>query len=78
MSSLNPIKLMKLKGTWERFQSDHPQFTPFLQAVGTRGLQEGAVLELSVTDPAGQPLRYRMTVTAQDMELFRELQDMTK
>ncbi len=78
MSPLNPMKLMKMKGAWERFQADHPQFAPFLQAACSRGLQEGAVLEIAVTDPAGQPLRYRMTVTAQDMELFRELQDMGK
>lgn len=78
MSSVNPMKLLKLKGAWERFQTAHPQLTPFLQAVGSRGLQEGTVLDLSVTAPDGQPLRYRMTVTAQDMELFSELQDMAK
>lgn len=75
---MNPLKLMKLKAAWETFQTSHPQFVSFLQAVYPGGVQVGAVLDISVTPPNSKPLRYHMTVNEQDMALFREMQELTK
>lgn len=75
---MNPLKLMKLKGAWETFQTNHPQFLTFLQAVYPNGVKVGSVLDISITAPDGKPLRYRMTVSEQDMALFREMQELTK
>lgn len=75
---LNPMKLMKLKGAWDAFNKDHPQFQSFLSAVYPSHLQEGSVLEITATPQSGKPLRYRMTVTERDMALFTELQDLER
>ncbi len=75
---LNPMKLMKMKDSWETFTRNHPQFPAFLQAVYPNGVQAGTVLEIGVTPPDGKPLRYRMTVTQEDMELFAGLSELTK
>lgn len=75
---LNPMKLMKLKGAFESFNKDHPQFQSFIDAVYPSHLQKGSVLEITATPPEGKPLRYRMTVTEKDMALFKELQDLER
>ena len=76
--TMNPMKLMKLKGSFDTFTAEHPQCVSFLQAVYPNGIREGSVLEISVTTPEGKPLRYRMTVTPSDMALFRDLAELAK
>ena len=72
---INPIKLMKMKNAWSRFTANHPKFTRFLNAVVSRGIQEGTVFEFKVTSPDGQELVTNMRLSAEDIELWKELSE---
>ena len=75
---LNPMKLMKLGGLRKKFEEGHPKVLSFLGAVIAPGLPEGTVLELTVTKPGEAPVTTNMRLTAADMELLRELRELTQ
>ena len=72
---INPLKLMKMKNAWSRFTANHPKFPRFLNAVVRRGIQEGTVFEFKVTSPDGQELVTNMRLSAEDIELWKELSE---
>lgn len=74
---MNPTSLFKMKGLWERFTKNHPKFPKFLQAVQQKGIQEGTILAMSITTPSGEKLETNLRVTAEDMELFKELKQLS-
>ena len=69
--------IFQLKKMWDTFTNNHPMFPKFLKAVNKRGIQEGTVIEIIVTDPDGTPLSTNLKVTATDIELFNALKDLT-
>lgn len=75
---MNPLKLMQMKSSWDRFQRNHPKFLGFLNAIQRQGIREGMILEFKVTSPEGEELVTNMKVTADDIALFRELQELAK
>ena len=46
-----------------------------LNAVVRRGIQEGTVFEFKVTSPDGQELVTNMRLSAEDIELWKELSE---
>lgn len=72
------MKLMKIKGAWEKFQSNHPKFTPFINAVSQNGITEGTIMELTVTTPDGKTLSTNIKVQASDLELMEQIKAMAK
>ena len=70
---MNPTMLFKMKGMWDRFTRNHPKFPLFLRAAQQKGIQEGTILAVSITTPAGEKLETNLRVTAEDMQLFEEL-----
>lgn len=68
--------IFQLKKMWDTFTNNHPMFLKFLKAVNKRGIQEGTVIEIIVTDPDGTPLSTNLKVTATDIELFNALKDL--
>ncbi|MDF2871713.1 MAG: hypothetical protein K0R05_3288 [Anaerocolumna sp.] len=74
---LNPMKLMKLKKAWETFTGNHPKFPKFIEAIQNKGLQEGSVIEIIVTTPAGENISSNVKLTASDMALLSELKDLS-
>ena len=72
---INPIKLMKMKNAWSRFADNHPKFPLFLNANVKRGVQEGTIFEFKVTSPDGQELVTNMRLSADDIELWKELSE---
>lgn len=68
--------IFQLKRMWDSFSDNHPMFIKFLKAVNKKGIQEGTVIDITVTDPEGNPLSTNLKVTASDLELFRALKDM--
>lgn len=74
---MNPTSLFKMKGLWDRFTKNHPKFPKFLQAVQQKGIQEGTILAMSITTPSGEKLETNLRVTAEDMELFKELKQLS-
>ena len=74
---MNPMNLFKMKGLWDRFTKNHPKFPKFMQAVQQKGIQEGTILAMSITTPGGEKLETNLRVTAEDMELFKELKQLS-
>jgi len=70
---MNPTMLFKMKGMWDQFTRNHPKFPLFLRAAQQKGIQEGTILAVSITTPAGEKLETNLRVTAEDMQLFEEL-----
>ena len=73
----NPAALFKLQGMWKTFTEEHPKFPLFLDALMKTGVQEGTVIEISVTPPeGGEPLRTNIKITEEDLRMFEELREL--
>ena len=70
---MNPAAIFKAKKSWETFCGNHPKFSAFLQAAKSAGLQEGTVIEVSMTTPEGKTLATNVRLTASDIEAFHNL-----
>ena len=70
---MNPMALLKVKKSWETFCRNHPRFPAFMQAVQAAGIQEGTIIEVSVTTPAGKTMTTNVRLTASDMQAFNDL-----
>jgi len=68
--------VFKMQQYWQRFTRNHPKFPMFLNAVKSRGMQEGTVCALAITYPDGTKMETNIKITADDMEIFRELGSM--
>ena len=75
---MNPAKLIKIKGAWDKFTQDHPKFPMFINAVRSTGIEEGTVIEINVTTPDGKNLSTNIKVTQSDKELLAELMELSK
>ena len=71
--AMNPMALLKAKKSWETFCGNHPRFPAFMQAVQAAGIQEGTIIEVSVTTPAGKTMTTNVRLTASDMQAFNDL-----
>jgi len=70
---MNPTAIFKAKKSWETFCRNHPRFPAFLQAVQSSGIQEGMIIEVSVTTPEGRKLTTNVKLTDTDMQAFNDL-----
>ncbi|MBQ0028008.1 MAG: hypothetical protein KBS96_05340 [Lachnospiraceae bacterium] len=68
--------IMKLKGAWDTFTANHPKFPMFGKAVIAKGIKEGTVIEINITDPDGTPISTNLKITQSDLELFETLKNM--
>ena len=75
---MNPTMLFGLKKKFEEFQERHPKFAMFAQDVMRSGVGEGSIIDISITLPDGQVLRSNMKVTAEDVELIKDLGSMVR
>ena len=50
----NVSQLLELRALRNRFEKNHPKFFPFMKAAKTRALEEGSLIEISVTPPDGE------------------------
>jgi len=71
--NINPLKLMQMRESFDRFTTDHPKVVPFFQAVMNDGISEGTVIEIKVSNPQGKNYVSSIRVSAQDMEMLRSL-----
>lgn len=70
---MNPTAIFKAKKSWETFCRNHPRFPAFLQAVQNSGIQEGMIIEVSVTTPEGRKMTTNVKLTDTDMQAFNDL-----
>lgn len=73
---VNPASIMKLMGAKNKFSQTHPKFAAFFQAVIAQGIEEGTVVEITVTRPDGTSLTGNMKVQQSDLELMQELKNL--
>ena len=70
---MNPAMLLTLKKKWEEFSTRHPKFVSFIEALKGRGVQEGSIIDITVTMPDGQQFQSNLKLTAEDIEMIRSL-----
>lgn len=73
---MNPAKLLKIKGAWDKFSYNHPKFEPFIKAVQKNSIEEGTIIDIKFTTAEGQSINTNLKLTQDDLELFRSLSDM--
>mgnify|MGYP001052947663 CR=1 FL=1 len=75
---MNPASVLKLMSAKAKFESSHPKFVAFLKKVLSSPMEEGTIVEITVTDPSGESLTSNIKVQQSDLELFAELQGLGK
>lgn len=74
----NPSKIFQIKGLWDRFGANHPKFLNFLQAAAGASIGEGTIIEVKITKLNGDSIASNIKLTEDDMELFREVQNLSR
>lgn len=69
---------MKIMNAKNKFTDNHPKFAAFLNTVFAGGIEEGTVIEITVTKPGEEPVTTNMKVKQSDLELMNELKDLAK
>ena len=75
---MNPMALLNLKSSFDKFQNNHPRFIQFAQAIMQIGLKEGTILECKVITTDGRELQTNLKITQDDLELLEKIKDMSK
>ncbi len=78
MNGMNAASMLKLMSARNQFNNNHPKFGAFLKAVFSRQIEEGTVIELSVTRPGEEPVATNIKVQQSDLELLEELKGLMK
>lgn len=74
--NLNPGSVMKLMAAKNKFTGNHPKFVAFIKAVFSRPIEEGTIIEFTVTRPGEEPITTNIKVMQSDLELFEELKNL--
>ena len=70
---VNPAMLLTLKKKWEEFSTRHPKFVSFIQTLKGRGVTEGSIIDITVTLPDGEKFQSNLKLSAEDIEMIRNL-----
>lgn len=70
---MNPASIFKIKGAWEKFVANHPKFPAFMQAASQGMVEEGTIIDVTITAPDGRHISTNVKLTESDMELFKSL-----
>lgn len=73
---MNPAAFIKLMNAKKQFTETHPKFEAFCNAVLENGIEEGTVIEVTVTKPGKAPLSSNIKVRNSDLELIEALKNM--
>jgi len=72
----NPAKLLQLKKQYSAFLDRHPKFMRYLAYITDNYMEEGAVLDVTVTDAAGKSLHGNAKLSAEDVAFLQEVRRM--
>lgn len=75
---MNAASIMKLMSAKSKFSKNHPKFEAFLKSVFSRKIEEGTVIEITVTRPGEAPITSNIKVLQSDLELLEELKGLTQ
>lgn len=70
---MNPSSILKLMSAKAQFERSHPKFMAFVKKVMSRPIEEGAIVEITVTRPGEEPLTANIKVQQSDLDLLAEL-----
>jgi hypothetical protein len=73
---MNMASIMKLMNLQNRFVQTHPKFAAFFKNMLAQGVEEGSVIEITVTKTDGTTATGNMRVQASDLEMLQELKNM--
>ena len=73
--NMNPMLMMKARDMMMKFQQNHTKFPNFLRAAAGQ-IKEGSILEIKVTDANGESIVGNIRITADDIELIRDIKEM--
>ncbi len=68
--------IQKLKEEMSHFQKRHPKFPAFLNAISKEALQEGTIIEITVTTLEGKNYCSNLKLSSDDLELIEVLKNM--
>lgn len=73
---MNPTAIMRLMSAKAQFERNHPKFMAFVKAMLSRPIEEGTVLEITVTRPGEAPVTANIKVQQSDLELLAQLKEL--
>ena len=72
----NPAKLLQLKKQYSAFLDRHPKFMRYLAYITDHYMEEGSVMDVTVTAPDGRTLHGNAKLTAEDVAFLQEVRQM--
>ena len=73
---MNPASIMKIMSAKAQFERNHPKFSAFLKVVFSRPVEEGTVIEFTVTRPGEEPMTANIRVQQFDLDLLESLKEL--
>ena len=73
---MNPMNLLQLKPAWNQFKANHPKTLSFVKAASRDGvMDEGTLIEITVTSSTGQTIASNIPVKKTDLEILGALKE---
>jgi hypothetical protein len=69
----NPAKLLQLKRQYEAFYARHPKFMRYLAYIIDNCMEEGTVMDVTVTAADGKAVHGNARLTAEDVAFLQEV-----
>lgn len=76
--NMNPTAFMKILSAKNTFDKNHPKLKNYFAAIKEKGIQEGTVIQLKITNPDDEPMIANIKVQQSDLELLSELGEILK
>ena len=71
---MNIADMMKIKGEWEDFSKNHPQFVKFLSYMASTDIPEGTIFSIVVKKPESEnEIKTNLLVKKSDLEMVETL-----
>lgn len=75
---MNPGAMMKIMSAKNQFEKNHPKFVAYIKTVFSRPVEEGTILEVTITRPGEEPVTSNIKIQQSDLELLSGLKDLAK
>ena len=69
----NPAKLLQLKKQYEAFIERHPKFMRYMAYITDHYIEEGAIMDVTVTNAQGKSLHGNAKLCAEDAAFLQEV-----
>ena len=69
--ALSIPQLMRLMGEKRKFEERHPRLVSFFENEFSKPIEEGTILEISITRPGEKPVSANLKLTKEDEEVLK-------